>query len=180
MLLQDLRERTQKHLVQGQKLAQLSPEQLNHRPGPEKWSILECLEHLNLYGDFYLKEIESRMLKAGNDPNSTVFKTGLLGNYFAKMMLPKKGLIANPMKTFKDKNPIHSNLPITAVDRFIKQQKRMLQLLEMAEMVNLTTIKTNISISKWIKLRLGDTLRVVIYHNERHLLQANNVLASIG
>jgi hypothetical protein len=35
-------------------------------------------------------------------------------------------------------------------------------------------IKTSISISSFIKLRLGDTLRLVVYHNWRHLIQAKN------
>jgi uncharacterized protein (DUF2249 family) len=48
----------------------------------------------------------------------------------------------------------------------------MLELLEIARSKNLNRIRTSISISKLIKLKLGDTLRVVIYHNGRHLQQA--------
>ena len=36
--------------------------------------------------------------------------------------------------------------------------------------------KTAISISKLIKLRLGDTFRVLIYHNERHIKQAERAI----
>ncbi|MGB3549023.1 MAG: hypothetical protein WBA17_18760 [Saprospiraceae bacterium] len=32
--------------------------------------------------------------------------------------------------------------------------------------------KTAVSITKLIRLRLGDTLRVVVYHNQRHVAQA--------
>jgi hypothetical protein len=48
----------------------------------------------------------------------------------------------------------------------------MLSLLEQAKSVNLQKIKASITLSKFIKLRLGDVFRVVIYHNERHLEQA--------
>ncbi|MEO9077333.1 MAG: DinB family protein, partial [Gelidibacter sp.] len=34
---------------------------------------------------------------------------------------------------------------------------------------------TAISISNLIKLKVGDTFRVVVYHNERHLVQANRI-----
>jgi hypothetical protein len=34
----------------------------------------------------------------------------------------------------------------------------------------------NISISKIIRLRLGDALLFVVYHNERHVQQAKNLL----
>src|SRR5690606_41809639 len=54
-----------------------------------------------------------------------------------------------------------------------------LQLLEASKRVDLTQVKTSISISKWIKLRLGDTLRVVIYHNRRHIVQALKLVPSV-
>ena len=60
--------------------------------------------------------------------------------------------------------------------RLVNQQKRMLDLLDQSRKVNLNKIKTGITIANWIKLRLGDTFRVVIYHNQRHIVQANTVL----
>ena len=66
----------------------------------DSWSILECLEHLNLYGDFYLPQME-KSIKNTTFKNENEFRSGLLGNYFAKTMLPEEKL--NKMKTFKDK-----------------------------------------------------------------------------
>ena len=59
-----------------------------------------------------------------------------------------------------------------------KQQERMISLLRMARVADLTRTKTAISLTKLLKLRLGDTFRFVIYHVERHILQADNVLAA--
>ena len=80
------------------------------------------------------------------------------------------------MKTFKDKNPINSQLDISCIDKFIANQQIMLQLLAKSKHLNLQKVKTNISISTLIKLRLGDTLRFVIYHYQRHLDQAEKTL----
>jgi hypothetical protein len=52
-----------------------------------------------------------------------------------------------------------------------------LNLLEQGKKVDLTRTRTSISISSLIKLRLGDTLRVVIYHNQRHLAQVRRILS---
>lgn len=175
VLLQDLKNRVEAVNQKVEHYKTLSVEQLNFRASAESWSILECIEHLNLYGDFYLPEIENQILKSPHQQPSELFKSGWLGNYFANAMLPKNGKI-NKMKTFKDKNPIGSNLTITTLERFSKQQNRLLQLLQMAENVNLIKIKTNISISTWVKLRLGDTFRFFIYHIERHIAQAERVL----
>ncbi|MTI31603.1 DinB family protein [Xanthovirga aplysinae] len=174
-LIDDLQRRTKDCIGKVQQFKSLNQKQLNWKSAPDSWSILECLEHLNLYGDFYLVEIENRILKAPKSQHSLKFKSGFLGNYFAQSMLPKKGKIKK-MKTFKDKNPLNSELSFSTLERFLKQQEKMLNLLEEARKLDLMKCKTAISISKWIKLQLGDTFRVVIYHNERHILQAKNVI----
>ncbi|CAM3938785.1 DinB family protein [Flavobacterium antarcticum] len=173
ILLEDLISRTQTNIKEAEKYSKLSIETLNSKVDPNSWSVLECLEHLNLYGDFYLPEIKKRMEISTTIPREN-FKSGFLGNYFAMAMVPKKPL--KKMKTFKDKNPIGSELDQTTISRFIKQQEVLLQLLEKAKTVDLSKIKTAISISKLIKLKLGDTFRVVVYHNDRHILQANKIL----
>lgn len=153
----------------------LPTEKLNFKNNAESWSILECIEHLNLYGDFYLPEIEQRILNAKPQPQATEFKSGFIGNYFANLLLPKNGSIKK-MKTFKDKNPIHSSLTTTTLDRFLKQNEKLQALLKQAEGIDITATKTAISISTLIKLRLGDTFRFVIYHIERHIAQAERCL----
>jgi len=65
---------------------------------------------------------------------------------------------------------------VAVIKEFLEQQQQILRILEVSKNIDLTGTKTAISISKLIKLRLGDTLRVVIYHNERHIQQANNAL----
>lgn len=172
-LIQDLIERTRININQAETLHSLSSEKLNFRIQQESWSILECFEHLNLYGDFYIPEIKNSIESSKTHPKED-FKSGFLGNYFAKSMLPKEKL--NKMKTFKDKNPMGSELYKKTIERFIHQQEQLLHLLDKSKKIDLNKTKTAISISKWIKLKLGDTFRVVVYHNERHIAQANKIL----
>lgn len=171
-LLEDLIERTRKHLNLGEELSKLTIGELNQREEEGRWSVLECLEHLNLYGDFYLPEIQEK-IGASKYKNEERFKSSWLGEYFANSMLPKEKL--NKMNTFKNMNPIKRTLDASHVERFIAQQKQLLDLLHRAREVSLTKTKTGISISKWIRLRLGDTFRVVVYHNYRHVVQINKL-----
>jgi len=173
-LIDDLIQRTKKVLNAAERYSQLDLEILNWRPAEKKWSVLECLEHLNRYGDFYLPEIEQKITKGKLETEDSIFKSGWLGNYFAKSMLPKEKL--NTMNTFKSMNPLGSDLDKKTIEKFIFQQKQTLQFLQNARQINLVKTKTSISISKWIKLRLGDTFRIVIYHNQRHIVQAEKVL----
>ena len=176
-LITDLIEHTRYNMNRVQKLSELSTEALNHRTSENSWSILECIEHLNLYGDYYVPEIDAALHRNNSLPAAD-YKAGRLGNYFANSMLPKEKL--NKMKTFKDKDPIGSSLNKSTLEKFLNQQKRMLELLNRARKVNLEKTKVPISLTKWIKLKLGDTFRFVIYHNERHLVQAYNVLKDSG
>ncbi|MGI9583236.1 DinB family protein [Chryseobacterium sp. RRHN12] len=172
-LLDELKNRTEQHLRFAEMLSVKPEDDLNFRISEDSWSALECLEHLNRYGNFYIPEIKRNINSAGKS-SRTYFKPGILGNYFAKSMLPKEKL--NTMKTLKQMNPMYSHLDKTVVHTFIKQQEKLLELLEEAQHVDLEKTKTGISISKLIKLRLGDTFRFVIYHNARHMAQIQKIL----
>lgn len=175
-LIDELTELTGKHIAAVRPLMDLSTETLTWRNANQSWNILECLEHLNLYGNFYLPEIAGQINSSGTQPDAR-FKSGWLGNYFANSMWPKEQL--NKMKTFKSMNPIHRAIGREVIHIFLEQQTRMLQLLQQARVISLNKVKTRISISKFIKLKLGDTLRIVIYHNERHLHQIEKILTAM-
>ena len=175
LLITDLIALTKRNTSQVERLIQKPINVLNWKATAITWSALECIQHLNLYGDYYLPEIEQRILQSKHK-SDTYFKSGFLGEYFAKSMLPKEKL--NTMKTFKDKDPNGSDLDKTTLERFVMQQNKMLELLEKAQNVSLNKTKTSISITKLLKLKLGDTFRVVIYHNERHIIQALKALGN--
>ena len=88
-LIADLKARTSELIKQAEAFKQLPAERLNQKSSSTSWSVLECLEHLNLYGDFYLPEIESCIIdgeKINQDPN---FKSGWFGEKTVQDMLPK-------------------------------------------------------------------------------------------
>ena len=167
-LIQTLLEQTRQIINQAEKLQSYNLNTLTWKENEISWSILECLEHLNLYGDFYLPQMESK-IKNSTTKTDLEFKSGILGNYFAKSMLPKEKL--NKMKTFKDKNPLNANLDKTVIDKFINQQIKLLNLLNQSRNVSLNKVKIQTSISSIIKLKLGDTFQFFINHIFRHLKQ---------
>ncbi len=170
-LLTDLEKRTQHVLTIVRGYRDLELNQLNRKANADTWSALECLEHLSLYGDYYLPEMEKSILSAPKSENG-VFKAGVIGNYFANLMQAKPDGSLKKMKAPNDKIPAASQLNMTTVDRFLKQTEHLLHLLQLAKNKDLTKAKTPISISKMIRLRLGDTFRFYVYHIERHVAQA--------
>jgi hypothetical protein len=178
-VLNDLKQRTQRFIAQAEEWKSLTQDQLNWRDNAEKWSVLQCLEHLNLYGDFYLPEFEMRILAGKKINDNPEFKGGWFAEKTANGMLPQEEKLSNSMNTFKNMNPNHSSLTVTILDRFLKQQRQLLTLLEKAESVNIAKVKCKITLPI-IKFNMGSTFKFVVYHNERHLWQASNVLKAQG
>ena len=172
-LIEELKEKTRVNIRKAEGFKKLTDKEINYKETIDKWSILECMEHLNIYGDFYNPEI-NKCIKQTHTTSAKIFKSGVIGNYFVNLIKPKEKM--NKMKTLKVNNPLGSSLDKSSIDKFISQQKECLELIERSKQINLTKTKTAISISKLIKLRLGDTFRFITAHNERHLIQAENIL----
>lgn len=175
-LIQSLIEHTKQNINQAEKLKENDLQSLSWKQNSASWNILECLEHLNLYGDFYLPQIESK-IKNAKAKAEVEFNSGILGNYFAKSMLPKEKL--NKMKTFKNKNPLGFKLDKSVIDRFIDQQNELLRLLGQSKNVSLNKVKIPISISSLLRLKLGDTFQFFINHIIRHLDQVQKIEEAI-
>lgn len=159
------------------RLKGLSVEDLNFKHNHREWSILECIEHLNLYGAFYLPEIEKCILQNTSRKEYGTYKSSLIGDYFVNVIKadnPKKMKAPNMMI------PEPSHLSAVTIDKFIKQLEKLISLLKQAKKVDLIKAKTPISLTKFITLRLGDTLRFVVYHNERHVLQAEKIKLTVS
>ena len=60
------------------------------KANPESWSAAQCIEHLNMYGRYYIPALRKAIDLAENkgfQPNET-YKSGWIGNYFYNLMLP--------------------------------------------------------------------------------------------
>ena len=58
LLIEELLSNADRAIMSAKAFKELPEKELNAKKEASHWSILECLEHLNLYGDFYFPEIE--------------------------------------------------------------------------------------------------------------------------
>jgi len=166
-LVNGLTAKTASHLQQVKNYFLNQQEEVLLRPSASGgWSIAQCLEHLNSYGDYYLPAIQSAL----NQPEGKsykLFKSGWFGSYFTRMMeSPSK-----KYKAFKNHIPAQQLDAEAVIKEFIRQQKILLNYLHQSERKDLN-VRLSISISKFIKLKLGDVFQFLIAHNERHICQA--------
>lgn len=148
---------------------------LNHKPEVSKWSILECFAHLNLYNHYYLKAIEDALFMAGG-PASQEVQTTWIGRKSISMMTPGN---TRKQKTFKRMDPARSTKDRTVLDRFLKDQEKLMLLLLKAQRVNINAGKVPVEFFRMLKMNAGEALQFVVVHEQRHVLQAHTILAGI-
>ena len=142
--------------------------------------MIQILEHLNAYNRHYLPYIEKELSQVTYDTNAW-FTSGYWGEKFTKSMMPTNVYeIKNKMKTMKKMSFPNSLNVDTVIKEFLAGQDKLLQLLERAKGKDLAKIHIPITLTKLIKLRLGDTFRFLIAHEQRHLIQARNMWKEVG
>jgi len=175
VLLTTLEEKVEGHLREALNVFQnLDDATLLKSASNGGWSIAQCLEHLNRYGNYYLPEIQKELKKNKSNTRQPWFKSSWLGYQFTKMLDPATG--KKKIKTFKNYNPQPELNAPAVVAEFIKQQEALLLLLREAQHTDLNNIRIPVSIARFIRLKLGDVFQFLVAHNDRHVLQAKRNL----
>ncbi|HLK28232.1 MAG TPA: DinB family protein [Puia sp.] len=175
-LLSELIDRTEIITSNTKSFLRLSEDQLNYKPAPQTWSISEIYSHLNItnsaYNSFILKKI-----KSAEDVSINHCQSGWLGDWVYEKLMPRAD-----GSVFKINSPKSHRANITDPDAFevlntfLEQQDVMHDILQHASTKDLDRITVPFYYSKILKFRLCDTLRFIIAHNERHLMQAHRMI----
>lgn len=156
------------------------PVKLSYCSKEGQWSVAQVLEHLNMYSRHYLPLIEKSVVHISKDTNAW-FVPGFWGNYFTKMMMPKNVYeIKNRMKTARSFVPDKSVNVESVFNEFTQHAQKLLQLLEISKRRNLNTIHIPVTVSRFIRLKLGDLFRFLVAHQQRHMIQARNAIKEVG
>jgi hypothetical protein len=77
--------------------------------------------------------------------------------------------VKNKMKTQKSYHPPAALNAEQVIGEFLQHQEKLLQLLDAARNRDMNAIRIPITITKYIKFKLGDTFRFLVAHEQRHL-----------
>lgn len=164
--------------------ADIGQEQLWERPSPEAWSIGECLAHLNVTGQLYLKSMEPAVAtgwaegKVGTGP----FHYGLLFRLFLwyeeppprKKLIPVKLGNAAP-ELFAPPAQPNENV----ANEFTTLQNELSALTEKADGLDLTRVTITSPAAKRFRMSLLEAFGGTLAHERRHLWQAEQVRAKL-
>ena len=125
---------------------------LNWKETADKWSVLECLEHLNYYNRYYNEAIaKALVINPENRSLDRIYKPGYLGKKFVNMVKPD----TKKIKTMKRLNPeSKSGLGISVLEEFIANQNELLMLLDKAKSTDIVRAKIPLEIFKLLKIRM--------------------------
>ncbi|MCU1220212.1 MAG: DinB superfamily protein [Candidatus Angelobacter sp.] len=156
----------------------LTPEQLTTQPEAGKWSVAECILHLNVTASVMQPFMEKAVSqgrhdnKVGNGP----FKIGAKGHFLI--------WIAEPPPKFKMPAPPHLRPasciddPLKLLSDFLKAQDEWERLIRESAGLDLAGIKVGKSFSPF-RARFAAILPWMMAHQRRHLLQGENVKRQI-
>ena len=154
----------------------VSAGQLMRRPDPGKWSIAECLAHLNLTADTVQKimargiEQAKQKKKFGEGP----FSLGPNGRLLVWIAEPPPKFRIRAPKNVRP--PAVIDDPLQVLPAFMKAQDEWERLMREQEGLDLAKIKVGQGI---FRMRLAAALPWMMAHQRRHLLQAENVKRQI-
>lgn len=167
--LNEIRNRARR-LVEG-----LTPEQLTSRPDPAKWSIAECLAHLNLSAEIVQSKVAAAMERGRKDNllANGPFGLGFLGKALVWWAEPPPKFRIPAPKSIAPK--IEAADPAKIVDDFFRLQDEWARLLREAEGLDQKKIKVPALFPGLPALRLCAPIPWMLAHERRHLWQAENV-----
>ena len=149
----------------------LGDEQFNWRPAPERWSIAQCLMHLNRQGYWYLPFIDGSIRDARQRglTGSGPFRHPFFWNLFIRQLEP-------PVKLKVKAPPSLAPQPTggrgTVLPQFLALQDELRARIRQANGLDLARAHVRSPITSLLNISLGQVFALLAAHGRRHLWQA--------
>lgn len=148
------------------------------RPEPNRWSISECLVHLNVTASLYVSAIDRALPAARPAPSpDDLPRRGLLGRWMLNTLEPpiKRRFKAPGAFVPDNGKPLDEVVP-----EFIRWQDQVQERLLASQGIDLWRTKVRSPAVPLLKFSLGETFAIIAAHERRHLAQAEAVKRRAG
>jgi hypothetical protein len=151
--------------------AGLTNAQFNWRPTPGRWSIAQCLTHLNTINGQDLAPMSAAIANATARSDGP-FTYSWIWRYFINSMEPPVKTKFKVPKAYEP--PPSADLQATLTE-FRRITDALLDLIPKANSLDLARVKTPLPAVRFLRMPLGARLALMNAHNRRHLAQARAV-----
>jgi hypothetical protein len=157
----------------------LTDTQFNWQPGPGRWSIGQCLNHLNFGVTLVLPAFDRAIAegRAAGKMSPGPFRYG----WFSRMIIASM----EPPPRWKMKTPMKKSAGSThrlgdVWPEFSRVRDQLAARVRQADGLDLAAIRTISPVNRLIRMPLGAYFHFILAHDRRHLWQARNVRGSPG
>ena len=152
----------------------LSPSQLNWKPGADRWSVGQCFDHLLMSNKGYFPVIDNVFAgKKRTFWERMPVLPGLAGKLLIKSMEPTSTRKVKAPKRFQ---PAQSDISASVINAFVEQQGKLIEKMKASEHLDLEGIVITSPVSAAITYSLMDAYRLIVVHEQRHFQQAQRVM----
>ncbi len=180
-LLQTIADETIKNNDDAKRLAaNLSEQQLNWKPAPDKWSIAQCLDHLAVTGaefDALLTEAIERGRRKWPVAGSIPYRPSMLGGWLIRQIVPESKRKVNAPRVFK---PSDASSIGGSLTKFLQQEESFLSFVRQASGVDYNKTRLRSPVTRLLRYSLADAFVITVVHGRRHLAQARRVVETPG
>jgi len=155
--------------------ANLSEDQFNWHPAPARWSIAQCLTHLNTLNVQDLAPMSAAIANA-TAHSLGPYNYSWIWRYFIKTMEPP---VKTKFRVPKSYEPPPEAPLATTLAEYRRISTELLELIRRANGLDLERVKTPMPAIKFLKMPLGARLALLTAHNRRHLEQARDVVRTL-
>jgi hypothetical protein len=151
----------------------LSTAQFNWQPARERWSIGQCIEHLNLTTERYLPVLRDAEANARAKGllRQGPFALGFFESWFLRMMEPP------PRRRIRTRRPFVAGTqlePSRTLERFQSLNAQLGDCMRKAEGIDLKAVKVRSQFGP-VSWTLNGTFLMLLAHERRHVWQARQV-----
>ena len=145
----------------------LSEAQLNFKPAPDRWSVLECVQHIAITSPAIFGFAQSAL----KTPNDSGFKSSFTDEQFIKMMEDR----SHKVQTAEQFKPVHS--PYETLDETLEAFNRGRDSVITYVQTTKDDLRGHIAVMPFGKADAYQVILMVSAHTNRHTQQLNEVKA---
>jgi hypothetical protein len=155
-------------------VANLTDAEFNWRPEPNRWSIAECFDHLNLTAARFLPAMDAAIAdaKARELMSPGPFAYPLFERFFVSSNEPPPRRRMRALKAFK---PATGKPAAAVMGDFMQWQDRLAERIRQADGIDLRRARRRSPILPLFKWSLGTMFALTLAHQRRHIWQARQV-----
>lgn len=161
-------------------VADVDPAALTARPGPDTWSAVQCLDHLNTAGWLLLRSMEKKIQRgrAEGPYGDPPFDYGFVSRWFVSALQPSSGWTFDAPSVFEPEAP-NTLYPNEVVDEFLVLQDEFAEHVAETEGLDLRRLRLSSPAIPLLRISLGAWFEATLAHERRHLKQAHRILQTI-